>query len=288
MGLILLLLVSTLVYLFPVPQSQAITFSFPTVPSKSTTRTTIPTRPPPSVVVKSAILYEDTLDLDVKNTGTVWTKNVTVVGICTPGFKNCFSYKAFAGHPLTANFALAPQEEYVYSSPHMCVVPVASCHHFYPVAGSSYYFEVSIGYINGASVALHLYVKAVHAFPLYSTVQGLTYQLDTSDSNGSGRLTVKIFMNSSLASANFTGATYTRAGKGEFTQQLLYGTTGCGGNWPTSCSSGKLAMVNTFSTVWTGIGTPAYPLPYLLLVRDLTVRGPPAPIYFAAWVQAAK
>jgi hypothetical protein len=229
------------------------------------------------------LLVDDVLKMDAKNTGTLWTKNLTVAGICTPGFKSCYSYDTLSGHSLTGTFALAPQAEYVYNVPGICVVPVASCTQLYPVANSSYYFEVSIGYASGVPTLVQVTARASNTYPLSAAVQGLAYQLDTFPKNGSGRLTVNISMNSSLSSANFIVSMLTRLKTGGFTQRLLYKTIGCGGNSPVDCSSGNLIMIKTFSTVQTGIGTPIYLLPYLLTVRDLTVRGT---VYFAVWVPA--
>lgn len=292
-GLIVLLEVAAAVYfnssVFAGPQGPSITFIFPTSStSKSTTKTTTSTGPPPnSVVVKSALIFNDTLSLDVKNTGTDWTSSLAITGICTPNLAACYSYQTLSGSSLKKLFVLAPKGEFVENITGICVVPISSCTHYRPVVNFSYYYAVTFGFANGGSTTLPLVVKANNTYTLTpkfnntANVWGLAYQLDTFPKNGTGRLTVSILVNDSLYAGNFTESLYTRVGKAAFTTRLLYNVTGCGGSLSQDCSIGMVNGTTNFPSVQTGIGTPYFPLPYLLSIRDLTVRGT---VYFAVWV----
>jgi hypothetical protein len=283
-GLIVVLEIGAFVYLYPsffgAPQGPAVKFSFPT--TSSTTKTSTSTKPPQnSIVITSAIISDNILRLGVKNTGTTWTKNMTVAYICTPAFLSCYSYKLISGLKLTRTFVLAPQGKYVYNITAICVVPMAHCRQFHPLANFSYYFEVSFGYANGASVTLPVTARAINTFPPSASVQGLTYNLETFPKNGTGLLTVRMLINSSLDSASFTVRMFMMAGRGKFILKHV-NKIGCGGDLPVSCSSGNLTMIATLSTVATGIGTPNYPPPYVLTVQDQSVL--PKTRYFVLWV----
>ena len=70
-------------------------------------------------------------------------------------------------------------------------------------------------------------------------------------------------------------------GKSVFAYRLLQNITGCGGKFTPDCSAGNVSMTMPFSTVTTGIATKYFPGPYLLVIRDLTLR---RVTYFAMWV----
>lgn len=284
--LIALLLFAAFAYFFAVPRGQDITFSFPT--STATTKKTAPAAPLNSAAVKSATFYNDMLAIDIKNTGPEWTKSLTIADICTPGFTSCYGYKSLSGHSVTQTFILAPKAEFTDGLVALCVVPVTGCTYYHPVADFTYYYEVSLAFSTGAPVLLKVAASVLTTAPFqgqYVSLEGLTYQLSTFVKNGSGRLTVNILVNpDALAaenrSAQFIASIYDRVGAGKFTQRLLSKEAGCADG----CPAGNMTIVDTFSTVRTGIGTPAFPRPYLLVVRDLTVKV--EPVYFAVWIPA--
>jgi hypothetical protein len=280
--LVILLVAAAFVYFFAVPQSQEITFNFPTI--TSTTKTSASTYN--SAVIKSANTYKDALRIDIKNTGTAWMKSLTVADICTPGFTTCYSYKTLSGDSLTQTFILAPKAEFVDTILAACVVPVPSCTYYHPVAHFSYYYKITFNYQSGASVTLPVTMTAINTAPFqgaYVALQSLTYSLDTFSKNSSGRLAVDIFVRSDVlsvsnSSAQFIASLNTRVGTNSFNHVLLSKEAGCADG----CPAGNMTIVKSFSTVHTGLGTPVYPMPYLLLVRDLTVHV--EPVFFAVWI----
>ena len=120
-ALILLLEIGGVIYLFSSssfasPTGPSFTYTFPPTPTSKTTTKTTATGPPPNLVdIKSVIIFNDTLSMDIKNIGTGWTKSLAITGICTPDLKDCYSYKALSGHALTKVFTLAPKAEFVYN-----------------------------------------------------------------------------------------------------------------------------------------------------------------------------
>lgn len=281
---VLILMAAAILYFYPsltaASSGPGITFTFPPTTTKSTTKTTGSTSSNQHTIqLQSALIFNDTLSMRIKNTGTDWTQSLTVAGICLPGFKGCYSYAS--GKAITKAFFLAPQGSYVENITGVCVVPVTNCNYYYPVVNFTYYFQVNFKFESGATTSLAVIAMANNTYPYYSAVSDLQYQLTTFPKNGSGALNVNIIMNSSLDHATFIGTLFTRATTGALTVQLLSNKTACGSTLAIDCSSGNLTLTDRFSSVTTGIGTPYSPLPYLLVVRDLTVR---RLTYFAVWV----
>jgi hypothetical protein len=204
-----------------------------------------------------------------------------MTGICTPDFKSCYSYQDLSGKAVTVTFALAPKAEYTLAVAVTCVVPVPACDDYRPVASFSYYYAVEVTFVSGAPNILPVTAKAINTDPSTAAFQGLTYKLDAFPSNSSGRLVANISVNPSLSKASFDVYVWGRVGTEDFVKKLLYKTTGCGGSKPVACSSGDLVSTDVFSTVRTGIGTPINPVPYLLAVRDLSLKGT---VYFVVWI----
>jgi hypothetical protein len=258
----------------------------PSTTSKSTTKTTTTGPPPNSVNIKSALIFNDTLSLDIKNVGTHWVKSVALTGICTPDLKDCYSYQALSGHSLSKIFALAPKAEFVENITGVCVMPVASCAHYMPVANFSYYYAVTFSFESGKPITLPVAAKANNTYPARATVQGLSYKLGVTLKNSTGKLDLSLLVNNTIYAENFTAMMFTRAkAKGSFSLKLLSNKTGCGGSLALDCSSGRVNMTTGFSTVTTGIGTPFFPPPYMLVVRALngTVN---RNLLYATWMPA--
>ncbi len=288
LGLVVILGVGAFVVLYPsllLPPGPGVTITFPPT-TKSTSRSTVTTgtgsHATPAVQIKSALIFNDTLSLHVKNVGTVWTRSLSVTGVCAPTPDLiCFNYKGLSGRTITRVFVLAPQGEYVMNISGICVVPVSGCNHFYPVVNYTYYLTVAFTFSSGVTSNSAIAVLANNTYAPRTAVYGLQYQLFSFPQNGSGRLNTFILMNETLESANFIGQMYSESGRGLFTTRLLYNRTSCSLEGFVDCSSGNLTLTVGFSSVESGIGTPFFPPPYLLTVRDLTVR---TATYFAIWV----
>jgi hypothetical protein len=287
LGLVVAMEIGAFVFMYPMiagPQGPGITFTFPTThPKTSTTKTTSLTNQGANkVVVKSATISDGSLKLDIKNTGTVWTQNLTVSVICSSDLLDCYSYKALAGHALTRTFALAPKSEYVYVIAGVCVVPLPSCALYHPVANFSYYYAITVGFETGPPMILPVTATATNTSPHSLSFQGLTYTLQASPKAGKGELNLDILLNPAVHVASFVVSMNAHLGNGAFTWRLLTLKTGCGGKGQVACSAGNLILDRPFSTVATGIGTPIHPPPYLLLVQDLQANLK-SKFYFAVW-----
>ncbi|MBI3858868.1 MAG: hypothetical protein HY296_01300 [Thaumarchaeota archaeon] len=287
LGIVIAIEIGAFVYLYPSlgKAPPAVTFTFPhsTTTSHTGAATTSTKSASNSVVVKAAIIRENSLAMDVMNTGKVWTKRLMVTGLCTSDFKDCYSYEFSAGKPLNLTFALGPSMEYVFSIPKVCVVPILSCHEYHPVINNSYYFAITVVYTSGPPSIIPVKAKAVNTYPHTAALQAMTAQIQTFSKNGSGRLTVNIGLRTSVTSASFVVRLLSQSGSSGFTIRLPYEVISCGGSSSVSCSSGALTLVQTFSTVVRGVGTPVYPPPYLLTVRDMTQTGK---VYFAIWISS--
>jgi len=294
-GLVVILEVGALVYfsevIFGIPPGPSVSFTFrtTTTPTRTSTRTTgtstSTSHLPEQVVIKSAFIVDGTLTMVINNTGTIWTENLTVAGICTPDFAVCYSYQAVSGHVLTKTFALGPKGEYELKIADVCVVPELSCSLYHPVANYSYNYAITVSFVSGLPETLPVIAKAAETSPITDAFQGLWYKkassikLDAFLNNDSGSLTLRISIKSGLKLARFIADLYTRIGNGGYTDLLLYKGAGCSST--ANCASGTVILTTPFSTTQTGIGTPIYPLPYLMTVRDLTASGT---TYFAVWI----
>ncbi|MGD1055444.1 MAG: hypothetical protein ABR867_05115 [Nitrososphaerales archaeon] len=288
LGLVVAMEIGAFVFIYPMvagPQGPGITFTFPTThPKTSTTKTThLTNQTANKVVVKSATISDGSLKLDIKNTGTVWTKNLTVSAICSSDLLDCYSYKALAGHVLTRTFALAPKSEYVYVIAGVCVVPLPSCAMYHPVTNFSYYYAVTVGFETGPSAIFPVTATATNTSPHNLSFQGITYTLKASPKVGQGELNLNILLNPVVHVASFVVSMNAHLGKGAFTWRLLTLKTGCGSTNQVACSAGNLILDRPFSTVATGIGTPIHPPPYLLIVQDMQAKLK-STVYFAVWV----
>jgi hypothetical protein len=289
-GLVVVIIIGSLAYfnpsVFGMGQSQSITFSFTTTSraTGSTTRTTTTKASTAhSVVVESATIFDDRLSMTIENAGVDWTKNITVLAICTPNLLNCFSYATLSGHSLTGTFALAPQSKTVYNITGICVVPMLSCAQFHPVVGYKYYYAVSIGYESGSPTVLPVIATATNTYPSNAALKGLTYSLDAYPKNSSGLLTINFLVSKSIKSAAFIARLFSSVGTGAFAMRLPYKEIECGTTLKIKCSTGKITLTESFSTVQTGVGTPIYPPPYLVTFRDFAATGT---VYFAVWIPA--
>jgi hypothetical protein len=236
----------------------------------------------PSIEITSATITGGTLRLAIKNVGAVSTASLTLFGICTPGFANCYNYTTIGGPKPEHVFVLAPKRSYVEYLPGVCVAPEMACTNYHPVANFTYYLVVRFTALSGKSVYLAVATKATDTSPTSTAVQGVVYSFPVFSKNSSGSLTAYIKINPSASKAAFSGTLYTQRQGGVFTLALLSKIAGCGGAYPVACSTGNVTMSMKFSTVTAGVATPLYPGPFLLVVRDLTSK---RLTYFAMWVQ---
>jgi hypothetical protein len=219
--------------------------------------------------------------MDVKNKGTVPTKTLTLSDLCTPGFTNCYSYTKMGGKDPTRIFVLPTGGEFMENVTGVCVAPVPNCSRYYPVAGFTYYIVVEFTAPSGMSTYVAVIANGNNTYPANSAVEGVVYSFVVYSKNLTGSLMAYIATNSSENKASFTGNLFMQNGKKGFTFTLLTNETGCGGKYSADCSSGNVTMSMNFTEVNSGIATYYYPPPYLLVIRDLTLR---TPTYFAMWV----
>ncbi len=260
------------------------TFTSQTLRTTTTSTTSTKTGPPPDTVdIESATMFNDTLSLQVKNVGSTWTSTIGITGICTPGLGRCYSYPTLSGKASTQIFVLGPSQEFLDNMSNVCVVPLGGCLHYKPVVNGTYYYAVTVGFADGKSKTFPVTVMDNNTYPFTASVEGLGEDLYVSPVNGSGVLNVTIDVNSSLNAGNFTEALYASVDKSAFADRLLYNETGCGGALPQDCSNGVIFGITNFTSEQTGIGTPVYQPPFLLVVRDLTVKH--EDLYFTIWVE---
>ena len=263
--------------------SQRYTFQSLTLPTTHTTRTATSTsaNPAPSITVKSAVIENDTLSMDLVNKGTVSTISISLSGVCTPDFVTCFSYPDLGGKNPTGIFILPPGGEFKENITGVCVVPETGCNAYYPVGNFTYYLVLKFTAPTGTYFYAPVIARGNNTYPGNSAVQGVVYSFNVFSKNLSGSVNAYIATNSSEDHAGFVGNLYMESGKSTFTYRLLANTTGCGGKYSPDCSAGNVTMTMPFSTVTSGIATKYFPGPYLLVVRDLTLR---RVTYFAMWV----
>jgi len=263
--------------------SQQYTFQSLTLPATHTTRSTTTTsaNPAPSITVKSAVIENDTLDMDLLNKGTVSTISISLSGVCTPGFSTCFAYGDLGGKNPTGIFILPPGGEFKENMTGVCVVPETGCNAYYPVGNFTYYLVLKFTSPSGTFSYIPVEARGNNTYPGNSAVQNVVYSFDVFSKNLSGSLNAYIGTNSSADHASLAGSLYMQAGRSTFTYRLLSNVTGCGGKFTPDCSAGNITMTMPFSTVTSGISTKYFPGPYLLVIRDLTLR---RVTYFGMWV----
>lgn len=289
--LILLLEIGAIIYLSgfssAAPKGPTFTYTFPTTTTSKTTtsKTTTSTAPPANLVsINSALIFNDTLSMNITNLGTHWTKSISIIGICTPDLKDCYNYQTLSGRSTSKIFALAPKAEFVENITGVCGVPVQGCRAYQPVANFTYYYAVRFTFESGNPVILPVVAKANNTYPPKSTIQGLSYQLNVSLRNSNGTLALNLLINDSTSAGNFSMTMLTRTGKRNmFRLPLLTNRTGCGGSMDVDCSSGNVTMLTGFSTVETGIGTPFFLPPYMLTAHALN-GSVNRNLNFAIWV----
>jgi hypothetical protein len=265
-----------------VGSSQRYTFQSLTLPPRSTTRTTsTSTQNAPQITVKSAVIENDTLDMDLVNKGTVSTISLSIDSVCIPGFTTCFSYTGLGGKASTGIFILPPGGEFKENLTGICVVPETGCSAYYPLSNFTYYIVLKITAPSGTSTLVPVVARGNNTYPGNSPVQNVVYSFNVFSKNLSGYLNAYIATNSSAPHATYVGGLYMATGKSVFAYRLLQNITGCGGKFTPDCSAGNVSMTMPFSTVTTGIATKYFPGPYLLVIRDLTLR---RVTYFAMWV----
>jgi hypothetical protein len=289
-GLAVLVEMSAAYYLFTAPASAGTGPDFRFLLTTSTTKHTskvviTSTAPPPQLLIQNVLLVNDSLRLDLKNTGLISTRNVSIVGVCTPGFTACGTYQGLSGSTLTKTFILPGGGEYWMNFTGVCVMPLAVCHRYLPTAGGLYYFRVAVGFVGGRTSTVSLAVKGNNTFPLKAAFQGMDPKLTVYSKNLSGVLSIGVLVNSSLNHASFASTLLGRDSKGMFTARLIQNRTSCGVNLAVDCGQGYVNITNKFSTVLTGITTQFFPGPYILTVQDLTKATQP---FFAEWITPTK
>ena len=164
----------------------------------------------------------------------------------------------------------------------VCVVPETGCTSYHAVANFSYYLVLKFTSPAGKFAFVGVVARGNNTYPVNTAVEGVVYTFDVYNKNGSGVLNAYIATNASEDRARFAGYLYMQNGKGVYNFKLLTNTTSCDINGLVDCSSGNFTMTMRFYTVSSGIATPYYPPPYMLVVRDAAKR---TPVYFAMWVQ---
>ncbi len=287
-GLILLLEFGAFVYIDPGffgVGGSSVSITFPTTSNTptTTTKTSTKTTGPNGVQIESALIFNDTLSMEVVNNGTTWTKAVSVQYVCTPGFAGCYEYKGIAGKTLTKPFYLAPSGKYTENITKVCVVPKSPCGEYLPVANYTYYLGVQFSFSSGPSVSVLLPLKVNDTYPANSYIVGLGFTLYEFPNNETGRLNATVLADPGTSEAKYSGYLFEEGSKHAFNGLLITNSTRCGGKSNVTCTT-ALPLSYSFSMVQTGIGTPFVSLPFLFELRDVTNR---TTFYFSVWVTSS-
>lgn len=296
---IVLLEVFAGVYLYANPVSGASQNPFIILTSTTTTSTstksTTPPPPPDRILVKSAIIENDTLMMKVDNEGPSSTESLTIMGVCTPGFQTCYGYKKLAGSSYSRTFILPAARTFLANMSGVCTIAIKGCSAYLPVANATYYLQVSFSFADGSSVVVPVAAMANDTWSRYLTaIMGVSPLLTVFPKNLTGVLNATVDVNSTELYASWTTSL-----EGHTSSSYAYGgtiltnKTGCWGTFVADCSA-PVPVIMNFTTVLTGITAGSY---YSVVVHDTTVlpnnateSGYPdyhyyPTFYFALWVQ---
>ncbi len=256
------------------------TYVIPTSTTHSVTTTTSATvRPPPPnvLVLKSALINNGTLILDMQNKGPSETTDMVVTNICSPGFVNCMTYGRAAGRSYQSIYVLPVGREFKANFTGICFFPIVGCSHYFPVATSSYYIDVRFDFVKGNPVYMPIVALANNTWARRTSVTNITSSITGYVGNLTGRLNVTVTVDNNIYFAvNYTTSINTwRSSSSGYNWAIVSNKTGCGGSLANDCST-PIPGVTTFNLVQTGVYPGAY---YAVVVRDLNVTS----TYFAAW-----
>ena len=282
--LVALLEVALVVYIVSYPP----TFTGPVYVSPTTTTTTKITTtsskvsttivPQNSIVVKAAFVYNGTLTLDVKNTGSVATADLVVMSICSPGFVNCVKYSSAAGRSYTAIFVLPAGREFAANFAGVCVFPIAACSRYHPVYPYSYYLTVRFDFASGSPVTVPVTVAAHSTWAQKTSIANITSSLLVFTKNLTGWVNATITTVSTATADNYTVMVKGwKSPASGLSITLVSNKTGCGGRLTDPCSSPFTGLTH-FNAVQTGIYPGEY---YGVVIHDLNYTS----TYFALWVE---
>lgn len=273
----------------------------------ATTRTVVPDK----ISVKSATIENDTLMLEVHNSGPNETTLLTISSICTPGFKSCYSYQALSGSLYQSTFVLPAGKTFPENLTKVCTAAIAKCGNYLPSANSTYYMQINFTFADHSVVTVPVSAFANDTWS--SRLTGVTgagsQTLGINESNLFGELNVTVLANDSLPYASWeTRLNLFSSPTTGFAQTVATNSTGCAGSPPSGVifkSGGKLLNVTytadcsqplvvevPLTSVQTGITVGSY---YLVAVCDTTHisspkgypdNSPSSNDCFALWVQA--
>jgi len=270
----------------------------PFIISTSSSTTTTTTRPTSTthhdkLTVESAIIFNDTLSLQVQNQGPSEAQSLKILNICTPGFLACYDYKKEAGIYYSGKFFLPSGKTFIDNLTGVCFMPIYGCKSYLPVGNATYSFIISFGYTDGASVVVPITALANNTWSMRPTaILGVSASLTIYPDNLTGLLNATVTANGSLPYDSWRTLLNGYLKPGSLPSgRILTNSTGCGRNYTGDCS-GPVNVLQRFYTVTTGAIPGVY---YAVIVRDTTdidnMTGAPdfdsGPAWaFALWVLA--
>ncbi len=297
-GIIALLEISAMFYLYISPATGESQNPF-VIPTSTTTTTTTSVslttirKPVDHLTVNGTGIVNDTVMLAVHNIGPSPTKAMAITKVCTPGFVQCFDYKRMAGAYYNTTFVLPAGGNFRANLTRVCVIAIYRCAKFLPVANQTYYLQLKFNFADGASVTDSVSVMNNNETwspttfsknaTFYSAVQtpGPTQLLllhFNQSTPYNGLVNSTVYLNSTATNATFSLQLYGyRPGAlGGFTRVLLTNKTTC-----TSCSS-PIPVAIPFYSVLTAVSAGST---YAVVVHSYE-GGNQTSTWFAYWVQA--
>ncbi len=311
--LFLELLVATYVYTSASGgPSTPLTFSTSTTTTTATataSSTTTAAKPTDKISVKSAVINNDTLTLDVRNSGPNATELLTITSICTPKFAICYAYSSVGGSDYKTTFVLPAKKAFLANLTGICFMPIPSCKRYIPIANATYYYQIAFKFSDNSTVTVPVSAKDNTTWAPYPTaILGINQtSLSIVPVNLTGVLNVTVGLNDSLPYSSWETILegYMKPGD-KFSGAVLTNDTGCEGsatgnftvpngayNYTAMCAA-PVQVSENFTTVLTGVNVGTY---YAVVVRDTTAISSPAglpdasryPYFaFAEWVESEK